>query len=457
MRRLLLITLVVFFVIPFLAQAQDLTETYVSEAEGYVFNYPSDWVIEVDSDGFPLLSSADSTIFTVFFGTAYVNEISRGSNDPDKALQRVLTDVGADLEGQMELREIGGRDSALVQPITMSGSTGLAALIAFDGGGFGAMIAFAGNEDDLVQNQETLLAVLESFNAAAENTQSTQTTQTTTTQTTTTQSNVAAQLDDADGDWEDAIAELESLGMIPEGGRLVFEEDSAFFSGRGSFFTGLASSLPNTHIVMAAELSFTVGSTSETETCSLLARVVTDNQGNATTYLDVGIDNEGSIYFANLLSDGEFPSQNLAQDVDFSEPLHLLFLAVDDQLTVYVNGELRAEGVEIEENSGTYGIALRGAGAGARCEGRNIWVVRVGSFTPSECSISSANNVNKRSGPGTNFDQAGQLRAGTTLQVIGQATGADGFVWWQLEDETWVRADIVNEDGDCESVPQVNR
>jgi hypothetical protein len=71
------------------------------------------------------------------------------------------------------------------------------------------------------------------------------------------------------------------------------------------------------------------------------------------------------------------------------------------------------------------------------------------------CTVSTATNANQRSGPGTNFDLAGTLGAGTNALVDGQATGVDGFVWWRLGDGIWVRSDVVDETGNCEDVPVV--
>ena len=73
-----------------------------------------------------------------------------------------------------------------------------------------------------------------------------------------------------------------------------------------------------------------------------------------------------------------------------------------------------------------------------------------------DCSVSSGSNANQRSGPGTNFGIAGTLAAGTSANVDGQATGADGFVWWRLGDGIWVRSDVVNASGNCEGVPLVS-
>jgi hypothetical protein len=71
------------------------------------------------------------------------------------------------------------------------------------------------------------------------------------------------------------------------------------------------------------------------------------------------------------------------------------------------------------------------------------------------CMAGSQSGANLRSGPGTDFDRLGALKAGEPADVIGQATGSDGFVWWQLADESWVRSDLVDEAGDCEQVETV--
>lgn len=68
------------------------------------------------------------------------------------------------------------------------------------------------------------------------------------------------------------------------------------------------------------------------------------------------------------------------------------------------------------------------------------------------CTVSAA-NVNMRGGPGTNYEVRGSLT--TSATAVGQAQGADGFIWWQLADGNWVRSDVVTEEGDCESLPVV--
>jgi hypothetical protein len=78
--------------------------------------------------------------------------------------------------------------------------------------------------------------------------------------------------------------------------------------------------------------------------------------------------------------------------------------------------------------------------------------------TGGACTASPAGgDANIRSGPGTEFDPQGNLAAGSTATVDGQATGTDGQVWYHLvaEANSWVRADVVNTSGDCSAVPTI--
>ncbi|MDX1992879.1 MAG: hypothetical protein SF029_10835 [bacterium] len=493
MRRFLLIcsVLLVGLVLPFGAVAQEaLTELYISEELNLQFRYPADWEVD-DSDGFPMLSNPNGAIALIFITPAIVNEASRGSVEPDKALQRVLEAVGATLESEAVRATVGNRDGARAD-ISYDGAPGFGALVTFADGNFGVVIGLIASAQTLEDNQATLDGIIDSYDVAdADVPEFTETSDenaqtddipdgaigaarrsgngasgsseagtgdnTSDRSETSQQQTTTDQLEDFDGDWEAAIAELQNLGLIEDGGRLIFEEDSAFFSGRGDFFTGLANRSPNIDVVMAAELSFTTSGSDDLETCSLLSRVVQNNSGNATRFLDVGISSSGILYYFNVIGDGDddILTQDLVEDIDLDDPLHILFIAQGDRLTVFLNGELVAEDIEIQEIAGTYGVALRGRGAGARCEGSNIWAYQIGGEAQAvDCTVTATNTVNKRSGPGTNFDQAGQLRAGQSIEAVGQAEGTEGQTWYLLEDDTWVRSDVVRESGDCGALPE---
>jgi uncharacterized protein YgiM (DUF1202 family) len=68
------------------------------------------------------------------------------------------------------------------------------------------------------------------------------------------------------------------------------------------------------------------------------------------------------------------------------------------------------------------------------------------------CTIAAINTVNLRRGPGTHYEWSLQLAPGERRQVSGYATGIDGYRWWALPDGRWVRGDLVNQAGACDSV-----
>lgn len=71
------------------------------------------------------------------------------------------------------------------------------------------------------------------------------------------------------------------------------------------------------------------------------------------------------------------------------------------------------------------------------------------------CDITTAGEeVNVRGGPGTNFDRVGVLAPNSTTRAIAQTQGTDGFLWWYLETQQWVREDVVGEQGSCNALPQ---
>jgi hypothetical protein len=75
--------------------------------------------------------------------------------------------------------------------------------------------------------------------------------------------------------------------------------------------------------------------------------------------------------------------------------------------------------------------------------------------TASACAVTGNGTVNRRSGPSTAFSVSGQLGGTQTANVTAQTTGADGFVWFQTDDGTFVRSDVVTTSGDCSGVPTI--
>lgn len=73
------------------------------------------------------------------------------------------------------------------------------------------------------------------------------------------------------------------------------------------------------------------------------------------------------------------------------------------------------------------------------------------------CTVQTGTNVNMRSGPGVNFGASPTpMRPVDRFEVTGQATGTDGRVWYRLENDYWVRNDVVRASGSCDDLPEVD-
>lgn len=439
--KLILIGIFILFSNIFLgitsAQDEEFDDVYINESQTFEVLLNDSWEIVEDEDDFVTMIHSSDSISIRFFDPSLVGLDTDGAEDVFEATE-IIADI---FEADAAPKEypLGERSAARVVLDSEVGELMLV-VIEFDSGAYGIMLVNAFDlEDPLIE------AISVTYNDVASNAG-------------TAKLNLGQskkypnQLEDFDGAWQDAIRELQDAGVIASGGSIVFNEDYAFFSGQGDFFTPLARNSPYTDIIMAGELTFTASGSSDLEQCVLTSRI-TIRGSSATQYLDVGVTNSGNLVVFDAYGSGNPPNvafRSLGADLD--ETIHILYLAIDDTVTVYVNGELFIEDEEVDERSGSYGIALLGQAAGARCEGRNIWVYQAPSFQKGVCEISSSGAVNKRSGPGTNFDRAGQLAGGTVTQAV--ARGSDGsFTWWKLEDDSWVRDDVVSASGDCLTLP----
>lgn len=268
-------------------------------------------------------------------------------------------------------------------------------------------------------------------------------------------------LEDYDRDYEVAIAELQALELIPIGGELIFGPTSANRFGAGSWFIPLAARRAQTNFVMAGDILFTVGSGRDITMCVLTSRLTNTSIYGSDDYINIGFDNYGEVFVHDLFdssSDSGYSIEVADLDLDFEVPHHLLFIMLDEAVTVFVDGELALEDVEVEARPGSFGLALGGGSATTRCDGTNIWIWELDTAWRGEegvCGVVAASQINKREGPGTNFNLAGQLPARQVMDVDGQTTGKDGFVWYHLTDESWVRSDLVETIGPCEDAPEI--
>lgn len=466
-KALLLLVMGLLLAVPAFAQeegARELTEVFINEDATYGFLHPEGWRISEVGNfvtaGNPF--SEDTFIIIQFYGPGFVDLFVDDTSSLISVVSGMLAENDTMAEGvttKPEVIELGDREVAVVDVLTDE-REGFVAAIQFDNGDYG-MVKATARIGDFEGFVNVVAEMLYSFNnppegaaptgeASGDSGAGTSSAAQPTTPAITT-ADVPQSVAGFDGQWPDVVATLQTEGLIGTGS-LVFQENRAFFQGQGDWYTPLARNSPFSDIVLAGTLNYTASDTTELETCSLLARVETTGT-TTNSFIQVGLDNDGFAYYLDRF--GTDPAVGgLAANLEPGLSQHFLIILQDQEMIVYLNGDY-ADTITVGDRAGTYGIALRGRGVGARCEGTNIWVYQAPKFTPGLCEVTSRSTVNKRSGPGTGFELAGQFQAGAIVRAVGQ--GSDGsFTWYELEDNTWVREDVVNVQGDCASLPQSN-
>jgi hypothetical protein len=257
-----------------------------------------------------------------------------------------------------------------------------------------------------------------------------------------------------------AIEEMQENELIPLGGSLVYQTGYAFFDGRGRFYTPLAEFRPHTDYVIAAEIEFTPSDSDDPHSCGLMSRIQTEGS-RATAFTMVGLTNEGGLFLVDQpgpTDDGTFDFTFDVYNLDL--PHHFVVVVRDDQMWIFLDGEMVLTNDDLVPREGSYGLAMNATGFGGRCEARGLWIYELDLVWEGEegsCGITVNQNVNLREGPGVNFELAGQIEASNVMDVDGQVSAPDGYVWWSLASGEWVRSDLVRELGDCETLaPEVD-
>ena len=258
---------------------------------------------------------------------------------------------------------------------------------------------------------------------------------------------------------EAVMNELEILGLFPSGSDLLFTEDFISYTSDGIQFNSYVTSETRENYVMGATLSFSPEGR-DLQFCGIIGHAVRDDGYTfirLTEFLFAGLDSAGTVFLLeNLGEDGDPLIEVTDVQLDLDEAVQITALVFENQASIYANGEVVIENLEITGGSGSFSFYILSQDPSTRCQAEDIF----GYALPEEyvaegCFVSSNTNVNRRTGPGTNFDRDGQLQAGQSLEVVGQALddGGNGLTWWELEDGAWVREDVVNVDGYCRTLP----
>lgn len=442
--------------------AQDLTNTYTAPDGSYTFDHPRGFSFA--ERGTPRALRArgiinGETIQMAVFGPNNDFFLERVEINASAIVQLQLIDVlvpfillaspdfSSLIDQDIQAPRFDSRQG-LLQIMPSGDDENWIYGVEFDDGNFGVMmftLAAGGDRDEQAEIFESIVAT---FNSGDPNAVTT---------TSTTSDEIV--LKDYDGEWSRAVEELQSFGLIASsGGTIVFVENRAFMEGEGNNFIALALVAPRTDFVMAATMDFSSESASDLETCSLLSRTNSNSAGDGSEiFLQVGIDSNGDLFFVDRPAESSQIAFSLEElSLNLSSEHHILYIVQEDRLTIFVDGELIFSNMRVEEREGFFGVALLGEDPDSRCEATNVWVYASPPFTPGLCTANAPSGaVNKRAGAGTNFDRVGQLTA-EPLEVTAQTDGADGFTWYQLEDDSFVREDVIAIAGDCSGLPEAD-
>jgi len=431
MRRLIL-SLLILLISATVLQAQDLTQDITSEQTQLSFSLPEGWTTTYTPNGGTFLTfNGDDIELDLYTPYSLIYSRLDDIEKPNDLLAEFIT-LNEWEPGDFETEEVNGRVLTIASYV-VDDFEGILVAIPLDDSQFAILDTY---QWDIDSDSDLVLAIASTVESIP----------------------TPLTIDDYDGDWQGVIAQLEDADLIGSDGSLVFEEDRAFFEGGGAFFTPLASNSPQTNFVMAGTLTFTASSEfttqEELETCNLLARIQLNANDVAEDYLEVGIDNSGAVFYYTAIGT-DVTNYAEFRRIDLEEPFHVLFIADGDLLTLFLDGEQVGGQLPIDEFPGIFGIVLRGQDVNTSCVGENIWVYRIPRAQTGACRVVANSAVNKRVDAGTSFDIGGQLVPDVPEDVIAQVTDQDGFVWWQLADENWVRSDVVNLLGDCSEIPVI--
>ncbi len=255
------------------------------------------------------------------------------------------------------------------------------------------------------------------------------------------------------------VDELQEKGVIPIGGNLIYETNYAFFDGTGGWYTDLAQYRPHTNYIMSGELNFTVSDNADDiEFCGFITRVQAQGYVSSINLL-TGFLGDGTPALLDFPADNDRTVDVAFTTYDMDEPHFYTIVVQDETILIFIDGELALENDELDVRKGSYGIVLDSEGYGARCEVNNVWIYELDNVWDDDegyCGINTPNAINLRGGPGTTYALEGQLTPNEVYSVEGQFLASDGFIWWQLTTGNWVRSDLVDEIGDCETLaPEV--
>ena len=166
------------------------------------------------------------------------------------------------------------------------------------------------------------------------------------------------------------IETLQGLDLIPRGEGQLYTQDTLSISRIGAWFDPLFGEATAQHVVMSGTIDFLPYS--EAELCLLSARISRDEIGVAQAYLDVGLNSRNEVFVGESADNGHY--SQATQDGFLTDLKgNFLFIAYENRLSVYVDGQAVFQNIEVTPRRGSLGISAIESTSYSVCHISDIW------------------------------------------------------------------------------------
>ncbi len=174
-----------------------------------------------------------------------------------------------------------------------------------------------------------------------------------------------------DEDPNRTIESLVELGLIPNTDGQLYTSDAVVIARIGAWFEPLFDDVSSPQAVMSGNIFFLPNN--ENETCLLSARIERDERGTAQRYLDVGINALDEVFIGETADNGEY-SLATQEGMLTASGGNILFVSYGDRLSVYVNGRIAFQNIEVTRRDGSFGVSSNATTSFTVCHVTNLWV-----------------------------------------------------------------------------------
>ena len=349
----------------------DLDGVYLSEDGAFGFNYPSDWTLRTGRDGIVILWGETAEVGAYVYSPQTLAALEMDGLSTSALMAAMVHEwygSGVSVSDIGSIYEMAVGERSAVRLSAQSLSRDSVILILALGTGEQAVIVTTHRSITGAREFASMLAGTVTYNPALAVMPTPEPTLVPREETT---------LPRYDAGWRVVMNALQDSRLVPEGGMLVFEQPFMRLNGALNLMQILGEDLePRQNFVMSAGLTFNREATPDGESCVVSGRGVWE-QDQLVAFLSAGIGEavEGPlmVYSVDVVP-GQEANFRLA-DPRFETITHTVTLiALDDQMTVFLDDELLWLDETVDARAGLWGIGLRGNNRTTECIAEDIWI-----------------------------------------------------------------------------------